>query len=140
LKETGKQLLGEVFDIIFKHHKEFLRVEVVGHTDNVPLKSTAQDNWSLSANRAVAVVRFAISRGFTTSIISATGYGEYRPIASNETAEGKQLNRRIEILLVYSRSDKFILSLFKKKVKDQIIVPSETKPVVPTPDGKIHTK
>ncbi|MGA1823356.1 MAG: flagellar motor protein MotB [bacterium] len=76
---------------------------VRGHTDNVPikgeLKKTYQTNWELSAARAISVVKFLESQGIDPTILSTAAYGEYRPIASNDTVEGRSENRRIEIIL-----------------------------------------
>ena len=108
LKESGKELLAKVFVLLQSHQHHFARVQVIGHTDNIPLKGSQQDNWSLSANRSVAVVRYAVKKGFAVKKLSATGYGEHQPIALNTTEKGRRLNRRIEILIVYKRREKFI--------------------------------
>ena len=80
------------------------QVQVSGHTDNTPVggKLTAQfpSNWELSAARAINVVRFLSEKGgVPPQRLVASGYGEYQPIASNKSAQGKSLNRRIEIVL-----------------------------------------
>jgi len=75
-------------------------IRVEGHTDNVPVHaSTWTSNWDLSAARALAVVRVLQEKGVDPTRLAAAGYGEYQPIASNDTPEGKSLNRRIEIVL-----------------------------------------
>lgn len=79
------------------------RIVVEGHTDNVPLRPGTQialySNWELSAVRAARVVRFLEQEGLDPNNLSARGYGFYHPIASNNTSEGRQQNRRIEIIL-----------------------------------------
>jgi chemotaxis protein MotB len=76
------------------------QIEVEGHTDNVPIKTPRFDsNWELSVARAVAVARFLESEGVSADHLAATGYAEHHPIASNDNAEGRQRNRRIEIVL-----------------------------------------
>lgn len=77
-------------------------IRVEGHTDNVPIHNPVYpSNWELSAARAVGVVRYLIeSGGMDPGRLSAVGYGEYRPIASNETAEGRARNRRVDIVLL----------------------------------------
>ena len=77
-------------------------VRVEGHTDNVPIhNSLYPSNWELSTARAVGVVRFLIeSGGMDPGRLSAVGYGEYRPIASNQTDEGRARNRRVDIVLL----------------------------------------
>jgi chemotaxis protein MotB len=81
-----------------------INVSVEGHTDNQPLSEEARavyhDNLGLSVARAAAVSRTLRVLGVDPRIISAAGYSMYRPIAGNETPEGQQLNRRVEIMLV----------------------------------------
>lgn len=76
-------------------------VRVEGNTDNVPI-STAEfpDNWALSVARATAVLRVILADGFDPTRISAAGYADQRPIASNATPEGRAKNRRVEIVVV----------------------------------------
>jgi chemotaxis protein MotB len=78
------------------------QVRVEGHTDNVPINTSEfRSNWELSVRRATEVVRYLVERqGFPPDRISASGYAEYRPIASNDTAEERAKNRRIEIIIV----------------------------------------
>jgi len=75
-------------------------IDVIGHTDTDPIqKSKWQDNWELSAQRALTVVRYLTSRGVPAERIRAIGRGENQPIASNATASGKTKNRRVEIVV-----------------------------------------
>lgn len=75
-------------------------IEVVGHTDTDPIKKSPwKDNWELSAERALSVVRYLIKRGIPEEKIRAIGCGPARPIASNATAQGKAKNRRVEIVV-----------------------------------------
>jgi chemotaxis protein MotB len=76
------------------------RFQVAGHTDNVPITTTKfNSNWELSTERAVVVVRFLIGRGLRPDLLSAAGYGEFDPIAPNDSPANKSKNRRIEITL-----------------------------------------
>ena len=76
------------------------QIDVVGHTDSDPIKkSNWQDNWELSAQRALSVVRYLIKKGIPSEQIRAVGRGESQPIASNATAAGKARNRRVEIVV-----------------------------------------
>jgi len=77
-------------------------VGVEGHTDNVPIKVSGwADNDALSLARAQAVVDYLVAkRGFDAGRITAIGYGESRPIASNDTADGRQKNRRVELIIL----------------------------------------
>jgi chemotaxis protein MotB len=77
-----------------------LRIE--GHTDNVPIHTpTIASNWELSTNRATELVRLLIvGHGFAPERLSAAGYAEYHPIASNLTAQGRAQNRRVDIVIL----------------------------------------
>lgn len=77
-------------------------MQIEGHTDNRPLgrKSAFKSNWELSAARAFSVLQFFLKEGVAPEKLSAVGYGEFKPIKSNETPEGRNANRRIEINIV----------------------------------------
>lgn len=77
-------------------------VAVEGHTDNEPIKRSGwKDNWELSLARARAVLTYLVQeQGVEPSRVAATGYGEHRPIASNETPDGRRMNRRVEIVVL----------------------------------------
>jgi chemotaxis protein MotB len=102
LKQTGKEVLKKVADAIKAYDDKAIRV--VGHTDNVPisgaLQKTYASNWELSVARATTVVRFLQESGIEPERLVATGRAEYAPIAENDSSEGRQKNRRIEITLI----------------------------------------
>lgn len=77
-------------------------IRIEGHTDNVPIKTGKYpSNWELSVSRATVCIRyFIIKHGFRPERISALGYGEYRPIASNETPDSRIKNRRVDIIVL----------------------------------------
>ena len=80
------------------------QVLVEGHTDNVPLNAYGYDNWDLSADRALAVLKLLVTdHSIDPDRLAATGYGEFRPKESNETNEGKAINRRVELVIVAER-------------------------------------
>jgi chemotaxis protein MotB len=82
------------------------QVLVEGHTDTVPLDRDGYDNWNLSADRALAVLKALIGYdGIAPERLVATGYGEFHPRASNQTEEGKSANRRVELVVVVDRGD-----------------------------------
>jgi chemotaxis protein MotB len=82
------------------------RFQVAVHTDNVVTKSKRfPSNWELSAVRAVEIVRYMISQGTTPQLLTAAGGGDVDPIASNESADGKTKNRRIEFVLMPNAED-----------------------------------
>lgn len=103
ISKEGKEVLDKVVTIL-KEVKD-KRIQVEGHTDNVPivsvLKKRFPTNWELSTARATEVVRYVQETGgLDPRLLSATGYSEYQPVASNDTDEGKHKNRRIEIILL----------------------------------------
>ena len=78
------------------------RVRVEGHTDDIPIHTYEYpSNWELSTARAVNVVKYLINRhGINPSRLSAVGYGESKPIASNDSRENRAKNRRVELVLI----------------------------------------
>jgi chemotaxis protein MotB len=79
-----------------------IAVLIEGHTDNVPYNGSGQltDNWDLSTKRATAIVHLLKEKpGIDPQNLTAAGRGEFAPVASNETAEGRAKNRRIEVIL-----------------------------------------
>lgn len=91
------QALGTVGD------RDFL---VAGHTDNVPIRTALfPSNWELSTRRAVEVVHILVGDGMNPKVLAAAGYGEFDPVAPNDTAEHRAQNRRIEIVLQPNLSD-----------------------------------
>jgi chemotaxis protein MotB len=99
LSADGRQSLREIAKILRQvPGKRFM---VGGHTDDVPIGKGAAytSNWSLSSARAVTVTESLIEAGLRANHLVAAGYGEYDPIAGNNTDKGRQKNRRIEIVL-----------------------------------------
>src|SRR6202521_6154220 len=78
------------------------RLRIEGHTDNVPIhNSQFPSNWELSTSRATEIVRLLIVReGFGPARLSAAGYAEYYPVATNLTTEGRAMNRRVDIVIL----------------------------------------
>ena len=77
------------------------RFQVEGHTDNVPIATERfPSNWELSTARALSVVRLLVKAGVAPESLSGAGYGEFQPRASNDTADGRKQNRRIEIVML----------------------------------------
>jgi chemotaxis protein MotB len=77
-------------------------IRVEGHTDNVPISNSKfPSNWELSTARATAIVAYLVSKfGMSPDLMSAAGYAEYRPIASNDTDEGRARNRRVDLVVL----------------------------------------
>lgn len=77
-------------------------IRIEGHTDNIPINTLKYpSNWELSSARALSVLKYFIKNGISPEKISATGYGEYRPLAPNNTYENRGKNRRVEIFINY---------------------------------------
>ena len=102
LKKEGKEVLKKVGDALKGYENKIIRV--VGHTDNVPLAKSLQatfpTNWDLSVARATNVVRYLQEVGIPPERMVPSGRAEYDPVAPNDTPEGRQKNRRIEIMLL----------------------------------------
>ena len=100
---TGQQQLSQLAvalaDIAAKIPDDINWVlQVDGHTDNLPVRAGRYaDNWDLSTERALSVVRFLVSQGVPAARLAATGYGEFQPLTSGDTSEDRRLNRRIEL-------------------------------------------
>jgi len=107
LFDSGKATLKKATSVELDHIHSVLRdkysgrqIDVVGHTDTDPIKKSKwKDNWELSAQRALSVLRYLVKRGIPEEKIQAVGCGQSQPIASNSTASGKARNRRVEIVV-----------------------------------------
>lgn len=101
ITDKGKLLLDQVADIL---KEKFPNRALVfeGHTDNVPIQMSGwKSNWELGAARALAVLHYLENNhGFDQKRLSATSYGEFRPVATNETEEGRAQNRRAVIVVL----------------------------------------
>jgi len=109
LFDSGKaKIRPEAFDLltkvstILRDNMAQFNVGIEGHTDNVPIKQSGwKSNWELSTARALSVLHYlANEQGISPERLSAIGYGEYRPLASNETKDGRKQNRRVEIVIL----------------------------------------
>ena len=103
LKPAGAAVLHKVAAVLAQHTN--LKIHVIGHTDNVPIKAGARhrfpSNWELSTGRATAAVRFLTENaGVDPRRLGAVGYGEFRPVADNTTPEGRARTRRIAITIL----------------------------------------
>ena len=115
LKTGGKTVLKKVGEALKGYENKIIRV--VGHTDNVPIAKALQDtfpsNWELSVARATNVVRFLQEVGIPPERMVPSGRAEYDPVAKNDTPEGRQKNRRIEIMLI----DQSLANELEKSIK-----------------------
>ena len=101
IKKEGFPILDKVASILGQELAEY-NVGIEGHTDNTPIKhSKWKSNWELSTSRALSVLHYmSTERGINPERLSAIGYGEYRPVSTNDTKEGRHLNRRVEIVIL----------------------------------------
>jgi chemotaxis protein MotB len=104
LAPQALELINKIAAIIAAADKP---VRVEGHTDNVPISTVQfQSNWELSTARASSVIRYMIDKfHFTPELLSASGYGEYRPVAPNDTPEDRAKNRRVEFVITDKDED-----------------------------------
>jgi chemotaxis protein MotB len=103
LKPDGEAVMKKIATFLAEHPE--LKIHVIGHTDNIPIRPEAHSrflsNWELSTARALAALHYLTENaGVDPHRVAAVGYGEYRPIADNSTAEGRAKNRRIAIMIL----------------------------------------
>ncbi len=115
LNSHAQDILDHLGELLFVSDKAIL---VEGHTDNIPINTARyRSNWQLSTDRATNVIMYWISkRPEVGPRLSAAGYGEHRPIASNGSLEGRAKNRRVDIVLLRDST-------------------SEKEPAIPTPSA-----
>ncbi len=106
LRKKAKSSLTKVGNVI-KNDFPYGTIRVEGHTDSEPIKRTRSlyaSNWELSAKRAANVLHFLVGKcSLDSERLYIAGFGEYQPIASNNTKKGKKQNRRVEIVILASR-------------------------------------
>lgn len=100
LRKEAYPILDKVVSVIKeKVPDRYMGIE--GHTDNQPIKYSGwKSNWELSTARATTVLHYLEDVGIDPTKLQATGFGEYRPVTSNKTKEGRQQNRRVEIVIL----------------------------------------
>lgn len=101
LDRKGRETLNKMVPVLMSLQNK--HVEVNGYTDNVPIAPEFRwrfpSNWELSTARATDVVRYLVQQRVNPAILSATGYGDQNPVASNDTPQGRSQNRRVEIVI-----------------------------------------
>jgi len=107
VKENGKTTLNKVAEVLNRDVPSS-SVAVEGHTDNDPIKYSGwRSNWELSSARALAVLHYLVDEcKVKPQRLSANGYGEFHPVAPNDSAQNKQKNRRVEIVILPSKVSK----------------------------------
>ena len=100
IKDGGLDVLEKLEPLLNEFENDIV---IEGYTDDVPMNSTIYpSNWELSTARAVAVLRdLSETRGINPERLSAVGYGEYKPIVANDSAENRAANRRVNILIIF---------------------------------------
>lgn len=99
LKKSTIQELDHIRSVLRERYGN-LPIDIVGHTDSDPIKKSKwKDNWQLSAERALAVLRYLNRQGIRDEQIRAVAAGSSLPVASNSNASGKSKNRRVEIVV-----------------------------------------
>jgi len=104
IAEAGQAQLTQIADALIEITGQIPAdipwiLQIDGHTDDIPVSGIYADNWDLSTERALSVVRFMVARGVPAQRLAATGYGEFQPIDSADTDAARQKNRRIELKL-----------------------------------------
>lgn len=105
--QLGPQTIPALAAIVKIIGLEKMDVRIEGHTDNVPIhKEKFDSNWELSTARATEIIKLFITKfALAPNRLSASGYGEYYPAVSNDTAEGRATNRRVDLVILNSISD-----------------------------------
>ncbi len=121
-------IIGESLEKIPNH----IRIE--GHTDSVPIRTARfPSNWELSTARATSIVHYLLTHHqFVPTRLSAAGYGEFRPIALNDSAEGRAQNRRVDIVILSGRE--------RESEPGQGGKPGQVFPTEPPLNGKLTSK
>ncbi len=100
IRPEAEGALGKVASVIQEKVAD-RDIGIEGHTDNEPIKQSGwKSNWELSTTRATSVLHLLEDKGVNPRQMVAAGYGEYRPVTSNDTAAGRQQNRRVEIVIL----------------------------------------
>jgi len=108
LTGEGQMIIDKVWEVLNRYPDRNILVE--GHTDNVPIapqyRAHFRSNWELSTARALSVVHYVSDRfGADPRRLAAVGYGEHRPVADNESIEGRSANRRVVIVVARAEND-----------------------------------
>ena len=136
VNSNGKKALNKLANVL--KDKQDINILVEGHTDSIPYRGSGNlnDNWDLSSKRATSIVRILTDGNIDPKKITAAGRGEFNPIASNATVEGRAKNRRTEIILMPDLSNLYNMVVDGAKAEDEvesIEAPVEEIPVEEAP-------
>lgn len=114
IRKEAHSILNKVAKVIMSKVSD-RDIGIEGHTDNVPITHSGwKSNWELSTARATSVLHYLLENGLEPEKLSAIGYGEYRPVFSNDTEEGRQLNRRVEVVILPKSIEKLKAELLEE--------------------------
>lgn len=101
IRQEAYPILDKVSRVLNENVPNF-NVGIEGHTDNQPIKYSGwKSNWELSTGRALSVLHYlSDQKGVSPERLSVIGYGEYKPVTSNDVKEGRQANRRVEVVIL----------------------------------------
>ena len=121
LQDEAIPILQELARIL-RQFPNPLRIE--GHTDNIPIHTVVYpSNWELSAARAASVIRLFVQAGIDPTRMVAQGYGEFRPVADNDTPEGRARNRRVTIVVLANKTVERLLGDRVRQVQRRLLKP-----------------
>lgn len=143
--ESGRAQMKSTSQATFDRIASLLRerechIRVEGHTDNVPIHNAQfSSNWELSASRATEIVRLLIVRdGYSPNRLSAAGYAEFHPVAPNATAEGRGLNRRVDIVVLRQEAASSSAAQTSPPVRvPDVLAPNANQIPIPKPSALI---
>lgn len=101
IRADSAKLLMDLADIIVRYEGAIGMIRIEGHTDDIPINNARfESNWDLSVARAVRVLRYLLLHSkIPPEKLAAAGYGEFHPIADNDTPQGRAQNRRVSFLI-----------------------------------------
>ena len=127
LKTNAKPVLDKIIAVL-NDTVPNRDVGVEGHTDSVPIKHSGwKSNWELSSARSTNVLYYLIERGVAPQRLSAIGYGEFKPIESNDTKKGRARTRRVEIIILPKDMTKKAFEEAQSKVSEEAKSAEESK-------------
>lgn len=102
--EQAQAIFTEIADILNRYSNP---IQIEGFTDNIPISNSRYPtNWELSSARATEIVKFLAQKGVNPARLSAVGYGEFQPLATNNTAEGRAQNRRVAVMMAKKKMER----------------------------------
>lgn len=135
LASDAVPVIGQIADVLAPVANP---IQVEGFTDNIPITTPRfPSNWELSASRAASVVNLMSRFGVEPERMSAIGYGEFKPIADNDTEIGRQKNRRVVLVILGSQDSRRTLEVFDDDAAPQndLLMPLLDEPAVPANDN-----